>query len=218
MATQITATEELLSYVEEISHPEDAVLTELRTLTAELPGGSAMQIPPGEGRLLAMLVGLTGAATVLEIGTYTGYSTLCMARALPPGGRLITCDINKKTTAIAAEFWARAGVADRIDPRLGDADDTLAALSADSVDLVFIDADKASYPAYYRKSVSLVRPGGLIVIDNTLFFSRVLDPTADDPDTTAIREVNKLVQSDDRVETCVLPVADGITLARKKQI
>ncbi|MEV4315691.1 class I SAM-dependent methyltransferase [Actinocrispum sp. NPDC049592] len=216
MATQIAATDEVLAYVEDISPPEDPVLAELRTLTAELPGGSAMQVPPSEGRLLSLLVALTGAATVLEIGTYTGYSTLCMARALPPGGRVITCDINKKMTAIAQSFWDRAGVADRIDLRLGDAQETMAGLSAGTVDLVFIDADKQSYPAYYTRSVELVRPGGLIVIDNTLFFGRVLDPAADDPGTAGIRTVNELVQSDTRVETCVLPFADGLTLARKK--
>jgi O-methyltransferase len=220
MATQIAATEELLAYVEDISHPEDGLLTELRTLTAELPGGAAMQVPPVEGRFLALLIGLTGASTVLEIGTYTGYSTLCMARALPNDGRLITCDISKKSTDIAAGFWRRAGVADRIDLRIGDAHDTIAELLGDngrgSVDLVFIDADKKGYPAYYEKSVELVRPGGLIVIDNTLFFGRVVDPAADDPDTVAIREVNKLVHADDRVEICVLPLADGVTLVRRK--
>lgn len=220
MATQIAATDELLAYVEAVSQPEDEVLAELRELTAELPGGSAMQVPPSEARFLAMLVRLTGAATVLEIGTYTGYSTLCMARALPPGGRLITCDVNRKTTDIAAGFWSRAGVADRIELRLGDARETLAALrqerGAGSVDLVFVDADKKGYPEYYEKSVDLVRPGGLVVIDNTLFFGRVVDPAADDPDTAAIREVNELVRADDRVDACVLPLADGVTLARRK--
>ncbi|MER5704382.1 class I SAM-dependent methyltransferase [Micromonospora sp. NPDC002296] len=219
MASQIVATEELLAYVEDVSHPEDEVLTELRTLTAELPGGAAMQVMPAEARLLAMLVRLTGASTVLEIGTYTGYSTLCMARALPEGGRLITCDIDKRSTRIAAEFWQRAGVADRIDLRLGDAHETLDRLRAEHgaavVDLVFIDADKKSYPAYYEKAVDLVRPGGLIVIDNTLFFGRVIDPTADDPDTVAIRDVNELIRTDRRVEACVLPLADGVTLARR---
>jgi O-methyltransferase len=216
MATQIAATEPLLAYVEKISPAEDPLLTELRTLTAELPGGSAMQVPPAEGRFLGLLVGLTGASTVLEIGTYTGYSTLCMARALPAGGRVVTCDINKKMTAIGQEFWERAGVADRIDLRLGDAQETLQSLRPGTFDLVFVDADKPGYPAYYSRAVDLTRPGGLIVIDNTLFFGRVLDPAAGDPDTTAIRAVNELVRSDDRVEACVLPVADGITLARKK--
>ena len=179
-----------------------------------------MPVPPAEARFLAMLVWLIGASTVLEIGTFTGYSTLCMARALPPGGRLITCDVNRKATDIAAGFWARAQVADRIETRLGDAGETLDRLAAElrpgSVDLVFIDADKRNYPVYYEKSVELVRPGGLIVVDNTLFFGRVVDPTADDPDTAAIRAVNELIRTDDRVEACLLPLADGITLARRK--
>lgn len=219
MIQQIDQAEELLAYVAEISPPEDDVLTELRTLTAELPGGRTMQVPAEEGRLLAMLVRLTGANTVLEIGTYTGYSTLCMARALPPGGRLVTCDISRKFTDVGQEFWRRAGVADRIDLRIGDARDTLAQLLREhgpaSVDLVFVDADKRGYPAYYEAAVDLVRPGGLIVVDNTLFFGRVIDPTADDPDTVAIRELNRRVRADDRVEVCVLPMADGLTLARR---
>ncbi|MGP3987793.1 O-methyltransferase [Streptomyces sp. 3N207] len=220
MATQLAVTEELLAYVEDISHPEDQVLTALRTLTAELPGGPSMQVPPTEARFLTLLVQLTGASRVLEIGTFTGYSTLCMARALPEGGRLITCDISKKWTDIGAEFWERAGVADRIELRIGDARETLAELRGTegegSVDLVFIDADKTGYPAYYEEAVALVRPGGLIVLDNTLFFGRVVDPAADDPDTLAIRQVNELIHADDRVETCVLPLADGVTLARRK--
>ncbi|MEU3190304.1 class I SAM-dependent methyltransferase [Streptomyces sp. NPDC006992] len=220
MATQIAATEELLAYIESVSRPEDEVLGALRELTAELPGGTAMQVPAAEARFLSLLIRLTGASTVLEVGTFTGYSALCMARALPEGGRLTTCEVNRKWTDIAAEFWERAGVADRIDLRLGDAHETLAGLrqqgGGGSVDLVFIDADKKSYPAYYEASLELVRPGGLLVLDNTLFFGRVVDPAADDPDTDAIREVNELLRSDDRVEPVVLPVADGITLARKK--
>ncbi|MBO8191109.1 class I SAM-dependent methyltransferase [Streptomyces oryzae] len=220
MATQIAATEELLAYVEAVSPAEDEVLGALRTLTAELPGGTAMQVPAAEARFLSLLIQLTGASTVVEIGTFTGYSTLCMARALPEGGHVITCDVNKKWTDIAAEYWERAQVADRIDLRLGDARETLAGLreerGAGSVDLVFIDADKKGYPAYYEASLELVRPGGLLVLDNTLFFGRVVDPAADDPDTVAIRQVNELVRSDERVEACLLPVADGMTLARKK--
>jgi O-methyltransferase len=222
MATQIAATDELLAYVEGISRPEDDVLAGLRALTAELPGGRAMQIPPAQGRFLTLLVQLIGAATVLEIGTYTGYSALCMARALPAGGRLITCDVSRKWTDIAVGFWRRAGVADRIDLRLGDARATLeqlrTAAGPGSVDLVFVDADKTGYEAYYELSVDLLRPGGLIVIDNTLFFGRVIDPTADDPDTVAIRAVNERVLADDRVDSCVLPLADGLTLARKRPV
>jgi O-methyltransferase len=220
VAGQIAVTEELLAYVEGISGPEDDVAGELRRLTAELPGGSTLQVPPAEGRFLRLLVRLTGASTVVEVGTYTGYSTLCMAQALPVGGRLVTCDINRKMTDIGAAHWARAEVADRIEVRLGDARETLDGLLAEwgtgKVDLVFIDADKASYPSYYEKAVELVRSGGLIVLDNTLLFGRVVDQSADDPDTVAIREVNRLIRDDERVESCVLPLADGITLARRR--
>lgn len=219
MATQITATEELLDYVREISGSEDQVLAELRTETAELPGGTAMQVLPEEARFLALLVRLTGAARILEIGTFTGYSTLSMARALPADGQLITCDLNPKWVKFAKPYWERAGVADRIEPRIGDAGTTLDDLASEataSFDLVFIDADKANYPKYYEKSVDLTRPGGLIVLDNTLFLGRVIDPSADDPDTRGIREANRLIRKDPRVDICVLPLSDGVTLARRK--
>lgn len=215
MATQITADSAILAYIENISEAEDDLLRELRELTAELPGGSAMQVPPSEARLLAFLVRLTGATTVLELGTFTGYSTLAMARALPRSGRLITCDISKKVTDIGVDFWRKAGVDHLVDLRLGDALGTLETLEPGSVDVVFIDADKRNYAAYYDRSVTLLRSGGLIVVDNTLFFGRVADPDAQDADTVAVRELNERVRRDDRVDSCVLPVADGITLARK---
>lgn len=216
MAQQIVASDATLAYIEDISRPEDPLLTELRRLTSELPGGTAMQVPPNEARFLALLVRLTGAARVLEIGTYTGYSALCMAAALPSGGKVVTCDVNRKFTDIAAKFWDRAGVADRIDLRIGDAARTIADLDPGGFDLVFIDADKKSYRAYYERAVELVRPGGLIVVDNTLFFGRVLDPDADDADTLAIRDVNERIRTDDRVDHCVLPFADGVTLAVRR--
>ncbi|MBB1153823.1 MULTISPECIES: O-methyltransferase [Amycolatopsis] len=217
MATQITATEELLDYVRRISGPEDTLLAELRTETAELPGGTAMQVLPEEARFLALLVLLTGAERILEIGTFTGYSTLSMARALPANGRLVTCDLNPKWVKFAKPYWTRAGVADRIEPRIGDAGTTLDELAAeDPFDLVFIDADKANYPKYYEKSADLLRPGGLIVLDNTLFLGRVIDPSATDPDTNGIREANHLIREDDRMDICVLPLSDGVTLARRK--
>jgi len=179
-----------------------------------------MQVMAEEGQLLSLLIRLVGARRVLEIGTFTGYSTLCMARALSPDGLVITCDIFDKWPSIATEYWQRAGVADRIDVRIGDATETLAKITAedghDSFDFAFIDADKANYVSYYEAAVQLVRPGGMIVIDNTLFFGRVIDPDRHDPDTEAIRELNTLLGSDDRVEISLLPMADGITLARKK--
>ena len=219
MATQLALTPEIDAYVREVSLRDDSILRELREVTAGLPAGSTMQVSAEEGQLLALLVGLTGARAVLEIGTFTGYSTLCMARALPAGGTVVTCDLTKKWPAIGAEYWRRAHVRDRIDVRIGDAADTLADLLAEHggshFDLVFIDADKVGYPDYYERAVELIRPGGLIVIDNTLFFGRVADPSAQDPDTRAIRALNTALRDDERVEISLLTVADGVTLARK---
>lgn len=219
MATQLDSSADLLGYVREVSLRDDEIQRELRSTTARLPAGQAMQVMAEEGQLLALLVGLTAARTVLEVGTYTGYSTLCMARALPADGRLITCDITNRWSPISVGYWQRAGVADRIDLRIGDATQTIPALLAElgpgSVDLVFIDADKRNYRTYYEGALELLRPGGLIVLDNTLFFGRVLDPAAQDPDTVAIREMNSFLKNDSRVEISLLVMADGITLARK---
>lgn len=211
---------EILSYVRDLSLRDDEILRGLRELTSELPGGQAMQVMAEEGQLLGFLVGLTGAHQVLEIGTFTGYSTLCMARNLAPGGRVLTCDISDKWPGIAQEYWAKAGVSDCIDVRIGNAAETLADLlddeKAGAFDLAFIDADKANYRRYYELSLELVRPGGLVILDNTLFFGRVIDAEAQDPDTVAIRELNSFLRDDHRVEISLLPMADGITLVRKK--
>ncbi|MCX4743067.1 MULTISPECIES: O-methyltransferase [Streptomyces] len=220
MANQIMSSTELLSYVRGVSLRDDETLRGLRELTGELPMGQAMQVMAEEGQLLGFLVGLTGAREVLEIGTYTGYSTLCMARGLAPGGRIVTCDISDKWPGIAQEYWVKAGVADRIDVRIGNATETLTGLlgegKANTFDFAFVDADKANYRRYYELSLELVRPGGLVVLDNTLFFGRVIAPEAQDPDTVAIRELNSFLRDDHRVEISLLPMADGITLVRKK--
>lgn len=220
MGGQVHTTGDLLDYVRRVSLRDDEILSDLRAETAALPAGRAMQVMPEEAQLLALLVSVTKAERVLEIGTFTGYSTLCMARALPAGGRLVTCDISAKWPAIASPYWQRAGVADRIDVRVGDASETLAELLAergpDSFDFVFIDADKVHYRQYYESAFTLVKPGGLVAIDNTLFLGRVIDPTAQDADTTAIRELNAMLHDDDRVEMCLLVMADGITLVHKK--
>ncbi|MER7221937.1 O-methyltransferase [Streptomyces rubradiris] len=220
MADQIVATPEIREYVRAVSLREDPVLAELREETAGLPGGPAMQVMAEEGQLLALLVSLSGAGSVLEIGTFTGYSTLCMARALPPDGTVVTLDLNGRWPAIGAAYWQRAGVAERIDVRIGDATRTLAALADErgeaSFDLVFIDADKANYGAYYEAALHLVRPKGLVVIDNTLFFGRVVDPDSHDPDTAAVRALNASLRDDPRVDVSMLTMADGITLARKR--
>lgn len=222
MAEQIGMTQRLLDYVRDSSLREDDILCELRHETAGLPAGTTMQVSAEEGQLLALLVRLTGAASVLEIGTFTGYSTLCMARALPAGGRLVTCDITDRWPAIGAEYWKRAGVAACIELRVGDAVKTLEGMLADdgpgAFDLVFVDADKANYPRYYELSMELLRPGGLIVVDNTLFFGRVVDPAYTDADTAGVRALNARLRDDERVELSMLPMADGITLARRKDV
>lgn len=220
MADQISLSSELLDYIRDVSLREDEVLRELRDLTMDLPGGPSMLIMPEEGQLLSFLVSLTGARTIVEIGTFTGYSTLCMAKELPPQGRLITCDITKKWPAIASDYWRRSGVDDRIEVRIGPAVETLAILieelGENAIDLIFIDADKSAYVRYYELGLRLLRPGGIIIIDNTLFFGRVSDNTVQDPDTNAVRELNAVLRRDDRVSISLLSMADGITLVRKK--
>ena len=221
MAGQTELSPELLAYVRDVSLREDAVLRELREETAQYPMGTAMPVMAEEGQLLGFLVRLLGARRVLEIGTFTGYSTLCMARALPPGGRLVTCDISDRWPAIGTPYWERAGVADRIEVRIGDARDTLAGMLADgaagTVDLVFVDADKVAYRAYYEASLRLLRPGGLLVLDNTVLFGQVVDPAVQDPDTVAVRDLNAFLRGDDRVDLAMLTMADGITLARRRE-
>ncbi|MFJ1598670.1 O-methyltransferase [Streptomyces sp. NPDC088261] len=220
MANQIAAGPDLLAYVREFSLREDEILRELRRTTAELPAGEAMQVMAEEGQFLAFLVAATGVTDVLEIGTFTGYSTLCMARALPPHGRLVTCDISERWPEIGAAYWRRAGMSGRIDVRIGDAAKTLEDMLADGLSgrfgLVFIDADKANYPRYYELALRLVRPGGLVVVDNTLFFGRVIDLLAVDADTAGVRELNARIRDDRRVDLCMLPMADGITLVRRR--
>lgn len=191
---------------------------ELREETARLPQ-AGMQVAPEEAQFLAMLVRLLGARRVIEVGTFTGYSTLAMARALPADGRLVACDLSTEWTAIGRRYWERAGVAERIDLRLGLAADTLAELAqteAGRFDLVFIDADKTGYADYYQLALGLLRSGGLIAVDNTLWHGRVADPGAQDADTVAIRAFNRRLRDDDRVDVCLVPVADGVTLARKR--
>lgn len=222
MAGQVELDERLLDYVRSVSLRDDEIVRELVAETAFMPSLNAMVAPPEEGQLLAMLVGLTGAARVLEIGTFTGCSTLWMARSLPPGGQIVTCDISERWTGIARKYWERAGVSDRIELRLGDGSKTLADLLAENgpetFDLVFIDADKTGYPRYYEDALTHLRPGGLIVLDNTLYFGRVADPEANDADTVAIRELNASLLVDSRIELSMLVMADGITLVRKNKV
>jgi O-methyltransferase len=199
---------------------EDEILCELRVETAELPADGAMQVMAEEGQLLALLVGLIRARSVLEVGTFTGYSTLCLARALAPGGRIVTCDITDRWMGIAEKYWKRADVADRIDVRIGAAQRTMAELliqeGPGSYDFVFIDADKSSYRQYYELGLSLLSEGGLIVMDSTLLSGRVVDEDATNPDTVAIREFNVALREDRRVDISLIAMADGLTLIRKR--
>jgi predicted O-methyltransferase YrrM len=206
-------------YVSEVITRETALQRRLRAETAALPHGR-MQIGPDEGALLALLVRLTGARKALEVGTFTGYSALTVAAALPEGGKLITCDLSEEWTHIARRYWDEAGLSGRIELRLGPAAETLAALeragAAGSFDFAFIDADKPSYDSYYEVCLRLVRAGGLIAIDNALWDGTVADPTVTDPETVAIRALNAKVRDDARVEACLLTVGDGVMLARKR--
>jgi O-methyltransferase len=191
----------------------------LRAATADLPN-SNMQIGPEQGAFLALLVELIGARRCLEIGTFTGYSALAVAGALPDDGQLIACDISDEWTSVGRAFWEEAGVAGKIDLRLGPALDTLDALlhagQADTFDFAFIDADKASYLAYYERCLRLVRTGGLIAIDNTLWNGRVIDEAVADVDTMAIRVFNQALKTDQRVTLSLVQIGDGLTLARRR--
>ena len=198
--------------------PADEVLTDLARATREAAGGAArMQIAQDEGALLGMLVKLVGTRRAVEVGVFTGYSSICIARALPADGRLLACDVSTEWTSIAQEYWKRAGVAERIDLRIGPAIDTLRALPADeTIDFAFIDADKVSYPDYYEEIVPRLRSGGLVVLDNVFQGGRTFDPAFQDENQVAIRRMNEIVVQDDRVESVMLAVRDGVTLARKR--
>ena len=206
-------------YLFDVLSPRTAVQEKLRRETQGLKQAQ-MQIGPDQGLFLGLLVKILGARRVVEVGTFTGYSALAMAQALPPGGRILCCDVSEEWTAIARRYWKEAGVADRIDLRLGPAQQTLATLLADqgpgSQDLFFIDADKTGYDAYYEAALRLLRPGGLIAIDNVLWSGRVADPAVHDSDTEALRALNLKIRDDARVDAVVLSVGDGVTLARKK--
>ena len=210
---------QLHDYLLNTSLRENPVLQQLRQETAQLPG-ARMQIAPEQGQFMALLVQLLGARKTLEIGTFTGYSALAVALALPPEGRLVTCDCDEMTTAIARGYWQQAGVAQKIESRLGPALETLEQLlnagEGESFDFAFIDADKRNYGNYYEYCLQLVRSRGLIAIDNVLWSGRVADETVTDKRTEAIREFNRQLHEDDRISLSVVPIADGLTLALKR--
>lgn len=209
--------EALPAYLSAHATQPDQVLRDLAVETTALHADFAgMQIAPEQGTFMTMLVQLTGAKLAVEVGTFTGYSSICIARGLAPGGRLIACDVSEEWTSMARKYWERAGLTDRIELRLGDAVETLGALPADEeIDFAFIDADKGGYPAYYEALLPRMRPGGLIVCDNTIQGGRITDPDAGG-NVPVLREFNDMVTADPRVDSVLLPVADGLTLVRKR--
>ncbi|WP_367318562.1 O-methyltransferase [Streptomyces sp. HUAS ZL42] len=212
--------DEIQQYVQDVSLREDEIARELRAATTSQVFEHNMSASPEQGQLLGFLVGLMSAKTVVEVGVFTGYSTLCMARALPPGGRLIALDFNEEWADIGRPFWERAGVADRIQLELRPAVQTLDMLLADgaagTVDFAFIDADKEGYPLYFERCLELLRPGGLMAIDNVLLTGNVARPDISDPEIDSMRALNSMLLDDERVELTMLPIFDGVTLAYKR--
>jgi caffeoyl-CoA O-methyltransferase len=208
----------LNAYLLAHSSPPDAVLRELANETTDLfPAETSLPIAPEQGTLMTLLTQLTGATSAIEIGTFTGYSSICIARGLPPGGRLLCCDVSEEWTDVARKYWEKAGLTDRIELRLGRAIDTLRSLPGEELfDLAFIDADKGGYLAYWREVVPRMQSGGLIMVDNTFSHGRVIDAGNDNPAVIAVRDFNDHAAADDRVDLVMVPIGDGLTLARKK--
>ncbi len=218
MGHGITGWDETVSdYIIRFGTQETAPMRALRDETAALPAGG-MQIGPDQGQLLGFLVKLLGVRQALEIGTFTGYSALAVAQALPADGKLTCCDVSTEWTSVGQRYWREAGVADRIELRIAPALETLAALEADGqrFDLAFIDADKENYDGYYEACLRLVRPGGLILIDNVLWSGAIADPANNSASTVALKALNAKIRADDRVDFCLLPIGDGVTMVRPR--
>ena len=211
--------EQVYEYLLNVSLREADVLRRLREETAAMPL-AIMQIAPEQGQFMALLVELTGAVRCIEVGVFTGYSSLAVALALPPEGHITACDISEEFTAVARRYWAEAGVDHKIDLRLAPALETLDALiaegGAEAYEFAFVDAEKSEYSDYYERLLTLLRPGGLILIDNVLWSGKVADPESQTDDTVAIRAFNEKLKGDERVSISMLPVADGLTFARKR--
>ena len=209
----------LYHYLQKMSLRETPVLQHLRFETAKL-SAARMQIAPEQGQFMAFLLQIINAKKILEIGTYTGYSSLVMAQALPQSGKLITCDVDPESTAMAQQYWQQGGVAHKIQLRLGPALETLQDLLKDdqgeSFDFIFLDADKNNYTNYYELSLQLIRQGGIIAIDNVLWSGAVVDANDQSPQTQAIRELNALLHQDERINLSMIPIGDGLTLATKR--
>lgn len=217
--TTIGLSDDLHAYLLDVGIREPDVLHRLRTETAELPEHD-MQIAPEQGAFMHLLVELMGASRCIEVGTFTGYSSIAVATALPADGRLVCCDVSAEWTDVARRYWAEAGVDQLIELRIAPAVETLdtliAAGESGTYDFAFIDADKTGYATYYDRVLQLLRPGGLVAFDNVLRGGRVVDPEANDAGDVAIRELNSALAVDDRVSIAMLPLADGLTLARKR--
>jgi caffeoyl-CoA O-methyltransferase len=208
---------EIHQYLVEHGTRPDAILQALIAETKQLGGVSMMQIAPEQGAFMTLFARAIGARRAVEVGTFTGLSTLCLARGLPDDGQLIACDVSDEWTSIGRPYWEKAGVAHKIDLRIGPAAETLRSLPLEeNVDIAFIDADKPSYAVYFEELLRRTRSGGVILVDNVLWLGRVVDPAADDEQTVAIREFNDLVAADDRVDCVMLPISDGLTLLRKR--
>ncbi len=212
--------ESLHEYLLSVSLREPAILRRLREETAAMPEHN-MQIAPEQGQFMALLVQLTGARRAIEVGTFTGYSALAVALAMPDDGRIVCCDTSEEYTAIARKYWEEAGVADKVDLRIAPALETLDALLDDpdqprTFDFAFIDADKTNYDNYYERCIDLLKSDGLIAIDNTLWDGKVADASDLDEDTVAIRALNEKLYADERIDLSLVPIADGLTLCRKR--
>lgn len=214
----INLTEQLHQYLLDVSLREPGILKTLREETASLPSAN-MQISPEQGQLMALLVQLMGAKNTIEVGVYTGYSALAVAMALPDNGQIVACDISEEYTSVARRYWMQAGISEKIDLRLAPATETLSKLieegKSSTIDFAFIDADKENYARYFELCFELLRPGGLIAVDNVLWNGAVIDSDNQDVDTCAIRAFNQQLLSDNRVAISMIPIADGLTLARK---
>lgn len=209
----------VIDYILKTSVREPEVLGRLREETAAHPE-SRFQIPPEQGQLFRLLIRLGGARRVIEIGVFTGYSSLAMAMALPPDGRIVACDISEEYTSTARRYWSEAGVAGKIDLRIAPAKQTLDGMIAagenGSYDLAFIDADKTGYPGYYEQCLKLIRPGGVIALDNMLSRGRVLEESSEERDVASLHRMNEFIHDDERVDALLLPIGDGLTLAVKR--
>ena len=216
---RLQITDEIHRYLVDHSVREPEVLARLRDATASLPQAQ-MQIGPEQGQLMALLAKLVGAKRCIEVGVFTGYSSLAVALALPEDGRILACDVSEKWTAIARRFWREAGVEHKIELKLQPAvrtlEELLAAGEAGRYDFAFVDADKPAYDTYYELLLKLLRPGGLMALDNTLWSGAVADPNEHEPNTVALRALNEKLHRDERIDLSLLPVGDGLTLARKR--